>query len=97
MLLPQADDAWGRVKSHNRLVESIRSGRFALASPIPSYVELQDFAWVGADLAEGLDWALGQPQDAAARLAAGQSAIESRFSPAVVGARWRAALGLATP
>lgn len=52
---------------------------------------------MGADLAEGLDWALGQPQDAAARLAAGQSAIESRFSPAVVGARWRAALGLATP
>lgn len=97
VLLPQADDDWGRVKSHNRLVESIRSGRFALASPIPSYVELQAFARVGADLAEGLEWALGHRDEAIARLVAGQRAIEARFSPAVVGARWRAALGLTTP
>lgn len=97
VLLPQADDDWGRVKSHNRLVETIRSGRFALASPIPSYVELQAFARVGADLAEGLDWALAHPQDAAARIGAGQQAIEARFSPAAVGARWRVALGLAIP
>jgi len=94
VLLPQADNAWGRVKSHNRLVESIRSGRFALASPIGSYVELKDHAWVGADLAEGLEWARGHAQAAAERVVAGQQEIERRFSPAAIGARWRDALGV---
>lgn len=86
----------GRVKSHNRLVESIRGGRLAIASPIPSYEELAAFAWVGADLAEGLRWALTHPDEALQRVSAGQRAIEQRFSPAVIGAKWAQALGLAT-
>jgi len=95
VLLPQeAHSDWGRVKSHNRLVEAIRGGRLAVASPIPSYRELADFAWVGDSLAEGVDWALANPEAAAARVAAGQALIGARFSPEAVGRRWVEVLGV---
>ncbi len=95
VLLPQDHrDAWGSVKSHNRLVEAIRGGRFALASPIPSYVELADYAWVGENLAEGLTWALDHPREAEQRVAAGQAHIATRFAPEVVGRKWSELLGL---
>ena len=95
VLLPQDHrDAWGSVKSHNRLVEAIRAGRFALASPIPSYAELADYAWVGEDLAEGLAWALDHPREAEQRIAAGQAYVATRFAPEVVGRKWADVLGL---
>lgn len=93
--LPQdSRSAWGRVKSHNRLVAAIRGGRLALASPIPAYQELAAYAWVGEDLAQGLEWALGNPREAARRVAEGQSCVEERFSPEVVGRRWADVLGV---
>jgi len=85
----------GRVKSHNRLVESIRGGRLAVASPIASYLELGDYAWVGEDLVAGLRWAMAHPDEALERVAAGQRAIEQRFSPAAIGEKWAQALQLA--
>lgn len=95
VLLPQetADD-WGRVKSHNRLVEAIRGGRLAICSPIPSYQELADYAWVGDDLGEGVSWALAHPAQAVERVAAGQSYISRRFAPEEIGGKWARALGL---
>ena len=90
VLLPQdTGDTWRAAKSHNRLVEALRGGRLALASPIPSYVELGDFAWIGDDLADGLEWALAHPGDAARRIAAGQAYVADRFSPQAIAARWR--------
>jgi glycosyltransferase involved in cell wall biosynthesis len=95
VLLPQDHrDAWGGVKSHNRLVETIRAGRFAVASPIPSYTELADYAWVGEDLAEGLAWTLEHPRAAERRVAAGQEYVAARFAPEVVGRKWAEVLGL---
>jgi hypothetical protein len=97
VVLPQDHtDAAGRVKSHNRLVESIRGGRLAIASPIPSYQELSDFAWVGEDLAAGMRWAIEHADEALQRVAEGQRAVEQRFSPVAIGAKWAQALGLAT-
>lgn len=89
VLIPQehADD-WGSVKSHNRLVEAIRGGRLAIASPIPSYLELADYAWVGEDLAEGMAWALSNPAAAAARVRAGQAYVAERFAPERITAIW---------
>jgi hypothetical protein len=96
VLLPNDTAAsWSRGKSHNRMVEAIRGGRLAVASPIPSYVELERFAWVGDSLAEGIRWALAHPREAERRIAAGQAAIASRFSPDAVGRRWCEVLGVA--
>lgn len=95
VLLPQEHrTAWARVKSHNRLVTAIRAGRLAIASPIPAYEELADYAWVGEDLLAGLRWGMSHPDEAASRVSAGQRHVEQRFSPAAVGARWAQALGL---
>lgn len=95
VLLPQDYESdWGRVKSHNRLVEAIRSGRFAVASPVPSYLELERYAWIGRNLADGVAWALANTEEVKARLTAGQAHIEARFSPAAIAAKWSRALGI---
>lgn len=89
VVLPQEQgERWGRVKSHNRLVESIRGGRLPIASPIPSYLELADYAWVGEDLGAGVEWALAHPEEAAARIRAGQAHVAVRFSPERIVAQW---------
>jgi len=85
---------WSKGKSHNRLVTAIRGGRLAIASPIPAYLELAGYAWIGADLAAGLRWAVSHPDEAAARVLAGQAYVEERFSPESVGRKWAAALGV---
>jgi len=89
VILPQEHgERWGRVKSHNRLVESIRGGRLAVASPIPSYLELADYAWVGEDLGTGVEWALANPEEARKRIQAGQEHVAVRFSPERIVVQW---------
>lgn len=96
VLIPQElRKDWSRGKSHNRLVAAIRGGRLAIASPIPAYRELADYAWIGEDLAAGLRWALAHPDEAAQRVTAGQRVVEERFSPESIGRKWAAALGIA--
>ena len=95
VLLPQdASGAWGRAKSHNRLVETLRAGRFAIASPIPSYLEMKDYAWVGSSLGDGVLWALSHRNAVLAKVRAGQLYVEQRFAPHVIGERWAQALKL---
>jgi hypothetical protein len=95
VLLPQEHrSAWGKVKSHNRMVSVIRAGRLAVASPIPAYKELAAYGWVGEDLSAGLRWAIGHPAEAARRVAEGQRYVDGRFAPEVVGRKWAQALGL---
>lgn len=95
VLLPQEHrSAWGKVKSHNRMVSVIRAGRLAVASPIPAYKELAPYGWVGEDLSAGLRWAIGHPAEAARRVTEGQRYVDGRFAPEVVGRKWAQALGL---
>jgi hypothetical protein len=95
VVLPQdVDSDWGRVKSHNRLVESIRAGRFAVVAPTPAYLELANYAWVGKDLCSGIEWALEHPQVVLSRIAAGQAYVAERFAPSRISAQWARVLGL---
>lgn len=94
VLLPhECNDPWVRGKSHNRLAAAIAAGRIALASPIPSYLELKDYAWVDDDLAGGIDWALSNPDAARERIARGQAHVERHHSTAVIAEKWSRALG----
>lgn len=89
VLLPQdADNPWGRVKSHNRIVETIRCGRLGLAMPIPSYLELRDYACVRPSLAEAFDWALSNLEEAQRRVGVERDYMETRFSPRAVAEKW---------
>lgn len=95
VVLPQdTGGEWGSVKSHNRLVEALRGGRLAIVSPIPSYRELADWAWVGEDLSEGVAWALANPAEVLQRITGGQAVVAERFSPQRIGEKWASLLGL---
>jgi hypothetical protein len=79
-------------KSPNRFTESVWAGRFVLAHPLPAYLELADFGWVGEDLGEGMKWLAARPDEALARIRHGQAAVAERFSPQAVAAAWKAAI-----
>lgn len=95
VLLPSRPGNDKAVRGHNRLVQAIHAGRLALAYPLPAYTELAAYCWCGKDLGQGLTWALRNRADATRRIAAGQAAIDTRFAPAVVAARWREEIGKA--
>jgi hypothetical protein len=90
VLLPSQPRPDKRVRGHNRLVQAIHAGRLALAWPLPAYLELADYCFCTRDLGAGLMAALANPAAASARIAAGQAAIDARFAPARIAARWRA-------
>jgi glycosyltransferase involved in cell wall biosynthesis len=95
VVLPQdAESAWGRGKSHNRMVEAIRAGRLAVASAIPSYLELAACAQVDDDLPAALAAALAAPSAMLDRLRTGQALVRERFAPQRIAARWAEVLGL---
>jgi hypothetical protein len=89
VLLPaDASSEKSRVKSANRLIEALRAGRFAVAQPLPAYLELKDFAHVGPSLGEGIVWGLRHPMQALRRVQCGQQSIAERFSPDAVARQW---------
>jgi hypothetical protein len=95
VVLPQDPRSeWARGKSHNRLVQAIRAGRIALASAIPSFVELADFACVGDDLPTLAHYALAHRSELLERVRAGQAYVRGRFAPERIAARWAEVLGL---
>lgn len=75
--------------STNRLAEALNAGRFPVASPLPSYLQFSEAAWVGQDLVQGIEWALANPGEVLARIRRGQAMVAERFAVAAVGRRWR--------
>jgi len=96
VLLPQLTDSPNRrAKSNNRLIDSVHAGRFAIAHPLPSYMELREYAWVGDTLGEGLRWLLRHPEEALKRLKRGQTYVAQRHSLEAFGQFWQRTLQLA--
>ena len=75
--------------SANRIAEALNAGRFAIASPLPSYLAFADAAWLGSDLIEGIGWALANPGEALARIRKGQALVTRDVAAASVGRQWR--------
>jgi hypothetical protein len=92
VVVPSLPSAKKLVKSPNRVVEPLRAGRFVVAYPLPSYVELADFIWLGENVAEGVAWAVANAAEVRRRIAAGQAHIHRRFSPLSIGRVWEAVL-----
>lgn len=87
-----ADDRAKAVKSPNRLLESIRAGRFVCASPVPSYQEFSRYSWIAEDLAAGIEWALSHRKDVIDRLKSGQEHVVLHHSPEAIARQWESAL-----
>jgi len=92
-LIPHDASSVDAMKSHNRLSTTILAGTFAVANPIAQYRTLAAYGWLGADLAEGVTWALSHPAEALGRIEAGQHAVMALYGPEVIGAAWLEALG----
>ena len=75
--------------SANRLAETLNAGRFAVASPLRSYQQFADAAWLGPDLMQGIEWALAHRSEVVERIRRGQALVAERFAATAVGQRWR--------
>jgi hypothetical protein len=81
VIIPQVKE-W---KSANRMVESLRSGRFVVASDIPSY---RGFSQYLGDIEDGVEWVRSQPAGAITeRIISGRKELRS-FSPERIGQKW---------
>ena len=83
------------VKSANRLVESLWSGRYVVASPISAYLDYSDYAWGDQDLARGSVWAMQHPAAVAQQLVRAQECIARELSTIAVAAQWMAVISQA--
>jgi hypothetical protein len=83
---------WTLAKSPNRIIESLWAGRFVVAHPIPSYMEFKDWAWIGADLTEGIAWMIANGAVIADRVRTAQDHIAATYSPQRIGLEWEKVL-----
>lgn len=77
-----------QAKSPNRLVAGLHGGRFVVAHPLPAYAPYADFAWLGEDLVQGIEWAVRHPREVIERISRGQAYIDQRHSPEAVARFW---------
>jgi len=93
VLIPsRLDTAVQRSKSANRLVAAAWGGRFAVASPVPSYLPLGRWMWLGDDLTAGLEFARSAGEEIVQRIAAAQDYIAQHNAPARIADRWEQVL-----
>jgi glycosyltransferase involved in cell wall biosynthesis len=89
VLIPSFSNTIKSVKSPNRVIESLWSGRFVVADPLPSYKEFAQFAWIDEDLLGGIIWGLQNPNKVIHNIRESQGYIEQNFSPEKIGAMWK--------
>ena len=78
-------------KSANRLIESVRNGRFVIAGNLPAHDEFKEWMWVG-DIRDGVEWLKEYPKQAVRDVAECQRYIRDKYSPAAIGRLWFNAL-----
>ena len=84
------NEEYSLTKSANRLVESVRRGRFVIASPIPSYQEFNEM-YIG-DIHEGLNWLKDQSNDEIIRRIAETMKQIEKYNPQRIGKIWEEVL-----
>ena len=87
VIIPVPAEVRKRVKSPNRMVESIRQGRFVVANPMPAYA---DYGMWQGDLVQGLEWTAAHPGAASAALGEAQQLVEELHAPRAVALQWMA-------
>ena len=79
-------------KSANRLIESVRNGRFVIAGYLPAHEEFKDWMWIG-DIRDGVEWLKAYPKRAMDNVTDCQQYIRDNYSPERIGRLWFDALG----
>ncbi len=92
VVIPSEAGPAQNTKTANRVITGLWSGRFVVAADIPSYREFAPFAAIGNDLLAGIRQTVADPDRTIARIERGQAHIAQHYRPAVIAARWQAAL-----
>lgn len=74
-------------KSENRMVESIRCGRYVCAEYLPSYKPFDQFFPLGS-IPEHVEDVLDNPDEAISRIRQAQDYIRTLYSPESIGMEW---------
>lgn len=77
------------LKSPNRVLEAVRSGRFVVASDLPQH---RPCATCCGDINEGIEWYRNNLPEAFLRLQDAQEAVKKLYSPETIGEQWKVAL-----
>lgn len=97
VIIPITTNAAKNVKSANRMVLAFHAGKMVVANPLASYEPFRDWAWIGENLFEGLQWMLNNKTDMPARISAAQSFIDRHFSPQQISSEWEKLLRMCKP
>ena len=74
--------------SHNRLVDSIRSGCISIASPLKSYIELSEASLIGEDFPAMIDFAIANYDYLCDQFESKRDNLLLEFSPQANSLRW---------
>lgn len=75
-------------KSHNKLVDGLACGTMVLASPQESYLKFKDYAMIGNNFAENIEWCINNQEKTINRIKAGQDYIKEHLSDVAVAKQW---------
>lgn len=89
VIIPVENKEKKMVKSPNRMVDSIRNGRYVVANPMPAYEGYG--MWLG-DIVEGLEWASNNVEQCLESVSVAQAIIEAKHSPEAVALKWKEAI-----
>ena len=75
------------VKSPNRMVDSIRQGKFVIAEPMPEYEQFSEWMYVG-NITEGLKWAEKHKAELPELVRLAQLHVRNLYDPVAIGRQW---------
>lgn len=88
VIIPSEANEETLVKSPNRVVDSVRSGRYVVAQPVPSYLAFTKWVSIGDDIYQGLMDALNNPSALEDKITQAQQYIDQHHAPATIAAQW---------
>ena len=88
VIIPLIDDAWRKVKSSNRIIDSINLGRFVVMSNVSQFKEFEEFCYMG-HIGEGLRWVQNNKQTAKDIVLKGQKYVEEKYGKEKITELWK--------
>lgn len=75
-------------KSHNKLVDGLACGTMVLASPQESYTRFSEYAMIGNNFAENIEWCIDNQIETLNRIKEGQDYIKEHLTDVAVAKQW---------
>lgn len=92
VIIMSSTDRAKQVKGANRMVESIRRGRFVVANYTPAYDEFKKWMYIG-DIQGGLEWVRKQSKgEIMKRITEAQAFVRREFDPLKIAKQWESVL-----